>query len=385
MEDAKARFVAALFGVAATCGLWLARPANRPTPFRVLDQWTPASAAGPDADAAAVFRLELRGAVRAAVEEGRAVEFRLFGRDGRSCPLAPMEGPGDRGAMKLAKGYAFSLEEPRLVAFVEGKPVVGVSVGAVPAPIHKGLVPTPHPPLVVLLRPGGGVRLAPTLPIPSDERWRVHAVRTDHADMDAWVDIGSEPDRREPRRFAVPYAEQAERMEVEILRYRLVPESEVVRIPGFRLERRFNGIALLVDRPVQVPTHLGIDVRLPRQNNGPRRFSARSKPGIVFANLSLLPREPAVRPIFGHVSGLQILSPSLASLGLRELRVGGATLRGEGVPGPPRVGPFEITARVTVYRRVPLGSFRAVVPVRYALPSDPRPGETSAPSPKLWR
>lgn len=365
MEDARARTVAAAVGGVAIGGLWLAHPAHLHTPFRVVDQWSPNAADGPDADVAAAFRLEIRGAVRAALDEGRAVDFRLVDRSGRACPLLPMVDGAGVPALKLVKGYAFPLDEPRLVAFIEGRPEAGVPVRDVPAPVHQPLVPTPNPPLIALFQEGG-ISFMATHPLADGERWHVEARRTPYARVDAATEVGWHGERRDPRRLAMPYADEAGLLEVDVTRYRLVPQSETIRVPGLRLARRFGASAVIVDREVDVRTHLGVDLRLPRQDNGPRRPHLHGDPREAFANLSVVNQKPGsdfrVR--------LDLLSPAPASLGLRQLRVGGGVVRDE-APGPPRIGPFTATLRLTVFRRVPIGTFHAVVPVRAPLPTDP--------------
>ncbi len=369
MEDLKASVVAAAIGSVAVTGLWLARPANSRESIRVVEQWTPAAHEGPDGDAAVAFRIVVRGAVREALDEERSVGFRLADRAGHDYSLFPMSGPAGDLTLKLPRGYANGLREPRIVAVCEGKTIASMPVAPVPEPFRTELRPTKTPPLKVVLQGGRGLKVQPAAPIPSDEAWQVETRRTPFVAVHATTVV----DRfggHDPRHFTLPYAEEAGVVEIDLTRYRLVPHRGVVRIPGLRLESRYGGTALVVDKSLRVANDLGLDIVLPCQDNGPHRAVRHGDPRSAIVNLSFHPiqkDDPSHGWSQGRRMRAEILSPSPEELGLKEIRLGIARRRStKANAGSLRTTPFTLTARITMLEPVLIDTVRTVVPIEVA-------------------
>lgn len=391
MEDRKASLIAAAFGSVAIGGFWFARPAKGVATLRVVAQWEPGLRSGLDADAAVAFRIEPRGALRQIEPDGRMVEYRLVDGKGRGYPLVPMADLVDRGGLKLVRGYPKALESPRIVALVDGRPLASVAIQPIPAPVRAPLAATPDAPLVLLSRGGSDLFVRPSHPIPADERWRVVARRTSYAKVESATEVGPLRDRSDMGRLVVPYASEAGLIEVEVTRYRLVPRSDVVRIPNLRLFRRFGGTVVAVAQSATIPNRIGATIHLPPQDNGPHRMVQHGDSRTAIVNLAVTPpmdgRDGKDANGMRRLRGprIQILSPAPESLGLREIRLGGSVLRAEGPPSETlKEGEFSISARLTFARPVPIGKFRAVVPVRvvpFSGAGDFRYGST----PSAWR
>ena len=369
MEDRRATGIAMAVGAAAVGGLWLARPSAARATLSVVDQWIPVAANGPDADAAAFFRLRLGGAARSALEEGQRIEFRLVGRSGRGFVLVPADSPR-QDLYKLRLGYALPPTASRIVAMLDGSVIGSAPVADLPRPRGIELRPSAAPPLTFLVSPDEGLRVATNRAIPKGERWIVAIRRTPYGPVDAVFGIDASG-VRDFRRATIPYASQAGFAEIDVERLRMVPRSEVIEVAGMRLAERFGGAALVVDRPLRLTTRLGMDLHLPRQDNGPRH-PVRSGNGRT-AWVSLTARDLRKKSGPGRRFGVrfEILSPKPETLGLRALRVGNGILSAEAPPrGPVATGPIVLRLRVTRVDPVPVGTSRYVVPVRPAARDD---------------
>ena len=369
MEDRRASWIAAAFGSVAIGGLWLARPERQPPGLRVAAQWIPENDYGVDADAAVAFRVEARGALRELVQDARLVEYRLVDGAG-GYNLVPMSDPIDVGVLKLPKGYPRDLRSPRLVAYINGVPSASTPIRPLPQVVRTPLVETPEPPIVLYSRSEGELIPRMVKPLPKNERWRVEVVRTPTLDVDAWAEIGPLGERWNDGRLLVPYGLEAGKAEVRLTRYRLVPRSENVRVPGIRLTRRFGGTALIVDDTIAFTTPMGAVVRIPMQDNGPQRQVRHGDSRTAVVNVAIVPPTAsfdgeAPRRLRGPA--IEILSPSPESLGLRELRFGGKARSSSKEPTRDvRRETFSLDVRLTYFSMKPVESFLAVVPVRPA-------------------
>ncbi len=368
MEDRKASWVAGALGCAAVGGFWLARPERTPAALRLLEQRNlPLSAL--DRDAAAAFRIELPRRVREAMDDSLPVVFRIVDREGRVYPLSAMHDPRG-GSLKLPKGYPTDPVSPRLEAAVNGRPLASVALRPLPPPPSIPLVATPEAPFRLVNRGQAWLDAEPKGTIPKGERWRIIGRRTRFAtEIDASADIPSYSYRRPSHRFALPFAEVAGLVEVDLVRYRPTPVSTVVRLSGLRLVRRFGGVGLVVDRSVVVDNALGARIIVPKQYIGPHRPLRRPDPLLASASLALAPpwyketlRSPF--PERERPPRIEILSPAPESLGLRELHIGPGLRRAASDDvGPLREGLFEATIRVTFLKPVPIDRRTYVVPV----------------------
>lgn len=386
VEDRKASLFAIAFGCAAVGGFWLVRPTAGGARLRILNQWTPAASSGPDADAAALVRVELSGVER---EDDRPIFFRVAGRDGTVYPLVPSSVPGMLHTFKLLRGYSKRLDSPRLVVSRSGRLLASAALKPLPEPEHHPLAPSPTAPVDLVYRGGGGVYAEPKGPIPPHERWWITAHRTPYVDGLEGTTLVAPAGTHFGRRLAVPYALEAKLVEVDWTRYRFAEESDVVRIDGLRLVSRMGGTAVVVDRARRIPNRIGATLILPRQDNGPRHPVRHGNPRVANINLVMTPRW-----MVGSLSDIhqalgprvQILSPSPESLGLSKLRIASQPRIGPKSQGPVREGPFSATVRITFYRAVPVQTRRLVLPVALGSPIDsqgmavPNDGFTFLPS-----
>ena len=371
MEDRSASWVAVAFGGMALGGFWFARLEKAAPSLRVTAQWIPGGDYGLDADAVAAFRLETKGALHEAQMDGRTVEYRIVDRQGEGYGLLPMMDPLEPNALKLVRGYPKDLDAPRIVAYVGGVPVASAAVSPLPKVRSVSLVADPRAPLFLETQGGDDLLAKTAQPLPKNEVWRVRAIRTPFTGVDSLTEVGASQSWNQGNRLHIPYGRQIRNVEVEVVRYRLKPRIEVVAIPGVRLMRRLGGTATVVASARVIPSRYGAKIRLPEQATGTRRKSSDGDSRIAVVNLSVM---PPIRESDGP-SGIQgmrgpkveILSPAPASLGLRELRLGGAVLRTK-VPltQPLREGLFTIKARLVFYEPMEQDRFRIVVPVKIA-------------------
>ena len=369
MEERSASLVAIALGGLAICGFWAVRPTKSNLDLRVVDQWTPSDRSGPDGDAAALFRISVKGAAR---YDETPISYQIVGAAGNAYPLGPASTPGALNILKLTRGFPSPLDSPRLVAMANGRTLGSVPLRSLPRPEHHPLVASLDPPVALVQHGPAGLFAEPTKPIPKDERWRIVARGTPFREgLDSASGVGPF-EGHYSRRLDVPFADEAGVVEVDLTRYRLRAESEIVQIKGMRLERRFGGTALVVDRHVRVPNGLGAEILLPAQDNGPRRAGRYQTPPHASANLVLNP--PWLKDLptdlqRGRGPRIQIISPSPESLGLRELRIGPQSRLSPGpLSVPVREGEFPVTARITFYRPIPIETRRWVVPVTVGQP-----------------
>ena len=379
MEDRRASWVAVAFGGVALGGFWFARPERAPSILRVVSQWVPDGAYGLDADAVTAYRLDAKGALREAQLDGRMIEYRVVDRQGHGYDLQPMKDPLEPKGLKLVNGYPKDLEDPRIVAYIGGVPSASVAITPIPKTHPVSLVTDLDPSLVLFSRGGDDLAVKTTKPIPKDEVWRVRALRTPFAEVDSTAEIGASQDRDMFNHLHIPYGNEVGKVEVEVVRYRLRACEETVEIPKVRLAQRFGGTATFVDAPSSIPSRYGATIRLPKQDNGARRTILHGDTRVAVINLSVLPpvtksdTKLGMRRMRGPT--IEILSPSPESLGLREMRLGGAVRRAHGKPVEDlSKGIIVIKARLVFYEPVECDRFRAVVPVVEAPPSFGRDG-----------
>ncbi len=369
MNDGKASLVAAAFGSVAIGGFWLVRPMKLGATLRVVDQWTPSTRDGPDGDAAALIRVDLRGAGH---DDESPIQYRVVGRDGSSYGLVPSAAPGALGILKLPRGYSHRLDSPRLVARSANREFASAALRPLPVPEFHPLTPSSRPPFALVLRGDSGLFAEPKSSIPGNERWRVTAIRTPFADGLNAISSVAPSEARYTRRLAVPFADEAGLVEVEFTRYGFIPQSEVIHLKGMRLQRRFGGTALIVDHGVRVRSRLDADIQLPRQDNGPRHAVRHGNGRFAALNLTIVPVWFAsLPPELQRGSGpkVEILQPTPESLGLQELRIASQSRRSHRPPiGPLREGPFAASLRVTFFRPIAIEKKRLVVPVTFGAP-----------------
>ena len=361
--------VAAAFGSVAIGGFWLARPVKDLRPLRLVEQWVPIVRRGADEDVAMAFRVDFRKGLRAAQDEGRTVEYRVIDRSGGQYTLQALADPNVPDGLKLQKGYARPILSPRLAAYSGEELLASVPLAPLPPPERVALIPRSDADLALVYHPGGGVFAEPKRGLALNERWRVIARRSpSDGHLDASAIVSPRTERASSRRLNVPYPWDVAALDVEIVRYRMVPHSEIVTVPNLRLERRFGGTALVVDTRTDVPNSLGASICLPVQDNGPRRPLRRSDPRVAFASLVVTrpdlqaPPPPGARREVGPL--IEILTPSAESLGLKEIRIGGGVRRAKDDPTRSvYTGPFAASLRVTYLRPVAVGSRHAVIPV----------------------
>lgn len=366
MEDRKASLLAFGVGSLAIGGFWVARPTGLHGSLRIVEQRSlPPHGVGLDDDAVAAIRVRLpMGRIQ---QNSDSLIYRVVDRKGQIYPLSPMTEPGYIGSLKLSRGYPSRIEEPRIQAVLDGDVVASELMGELPAPVKTELRPQKSP-LLSLVYHDGWLEVRPRVPIPNNERWRVRALRTPFTEIqNVSAVLPNRMTRRPSSWLRIPYESRSETVEVEVLRYRLQESSEVVRIPGFNLVKRFGGTALIVDESQLIPSRLGLFLRVPKQYMGPYRIGRHADPRTASASVNLDFGDDSAKaedPLPSHFGTLEIISPQPRELGLRELRIGPGVLRNEVSNDAPLVtGPFSVTARVKTYQPFLVDRFTSVLQI----------------------
>lgn len=380
MEDSKASCLAAAVGCVALGGFWAARPSAAPKAIRVVEQVTFANGIGADPDAAVAFRVRLPSVVQEALDDNRPVSYRLIDRQGRIYPLGGMSDVRYAGALKLSRGYAEGADHPRLEVVAGEQVLAAAAVQDIPAPVdhHMPLGPSPIP-VKLTYRGGGWLTAEARRPIPAMERWRIVALRTRHgAPAASFAELPAAGLRQMSQRIEMPFAEQAERAEVEFVRFKLQPVTTTVHLPNLRLVEKFGNVALVVDEDTVVPNSMGAHILLPKQYSGPRRPARVEVPRRAAVNLIVIPPwlRDATPGEWRRERGcsVEIVSPRPEWLGVRQFSIGNGVLVALGPSlGPVRTEPFTAVVRLTALRPVPIERVRTVIQIA----ADPKPWPTS--------
>jgi len=355
MEDRKASLLAFGVGSLAIGGFWVARPTGLHGSLRIVEQRNlPPQGVGLDDDAAVAIRV--RRPSERTESSSDTLFYRVVDRQGQLYPLFPMIEPGFIGSLKLSRGYPAAIEEPRIQAVLDGDVVAVEPLKPLPEPIRREMEPAESPALSLIFH-DGWLEARPKVAIPKNERWRIRAIRTPYTDIrNVTASLPNRMSRHPSSWLRIPYEGRTEMVEVEIARYRLQESTDVVHIPGFNLVKRYGSTALLVDKGRQIPTRLGMTLRVPKQYMGPYRIGRHPDSRMASAAVSLdfgegMPKSEDSFP--DHFGSIEILSPQPEELGLRELRIGPGVLRTKlSNDTPLRIGPFSVTARVKTYKPI---------------------------------
>jgi hypothetical protein len=340
----------------------------------------------------------------------RNLSIKVADKAGNQYPVLGAILPDGRFTVPI--GYDKPVVEPRVEAFNDTKLVATRPLAPFPDPERHPLTPREDSRFQLALRKGDSKRgqkdvleLTSSVTPPKGEVWKVQVIGTEFGgEMAVDAELGGGNVWRLP----LPYPSSTGAIQIRVTKERSELKHEDIPIDGMILVQRYGQTGVSVPEERTFPNHLGLTIRLPKQETGPNRPSKHEDLRAASVDLQI-DAEPGT-----PTPSTALVSPKAEELGLKSLAIGAATSKHEPNPGtvqksgspfgfgrgpmpvggPPdsgipsvktaptsrvpfpskaKIGPFRAVVRIFKEQREKLGSFDMVLAVHPGKPLPPPP------------
>ena len=405
MRENSTSAIAAVVAVALAGLTWALRLRSEEGKFEVVEQHVVSYHPGAEPPSSGVqFRLKFPKSLAE-----RNLTVKVVDKVGNEYPVIGTILP--EGRFTVPVGYDKPVVEPRVEAFNDGKLVATQALAPFPNPEKNSLTTGDDPRFRLALRKGDSKRgqkdvleLTSSVTPPKGEIWSVQVIRTEFGGEMA---VNAELGGGNVWRLPLPYPSSTGAVQIRVTKESSEMKHEDIPIDGMILVQRYGQTGVSVPEERTFPNHLGLAIRLPKQETGPNRPSKHEDLRSASVDLQIDAEPGSPTP------ATTLVSPKAEELGLKSLAIGAATSRlgfaqpaamaGGGIPdsaqSPGQVkpslhgvtltktktGPFRAVVRIFKEQREKLGSFDVVLAVHPGkpLPAPPPPspmtsGATSA-------